>query len=270
MSSSWYWVSIERDVITVTGSDAKSYLHSQLSQDIASMQPGEVRTSLLLQPTGKVDSLIRVTCAAADRFVLDCDPGFGESTVARLSRFKIRVNAEIELQRQTWRAIRSTSVAADVAKTDQPFDLSGAIPAWRSDGTAFDVFSPTMAMPATLREGTHSEFDASRVRALWPEMGVDITTDMIPAETSVVDIAVSFTKGCYPGQELVERMDSRGSMAPRRLRRVTCVSGVKAGDDLVIDGEIVGVYTTVADVIALALIKRGVELSDPYGEIPYL
>ena len=270
MSSSWYWVSIERDVITVTGSDAKSYLHSQLSQDIASMQPGEVRTSLLLQPTGKVDSLIRVTCAAADRFVLDCDPGFGESTVARLSRFKIRVKADIELQRQTWRAIRTTSSETDVTKIDQPFDLSGAIPAWRSDGTAFDVFSPTMAMPATLREGTHSEFDASRVRALWPEMGVDITTDMIPAETSVVDIAVSFTKGCYPGQELVERMDSRGSMAPRRLRRVTCVSGVKAGDDLVIDGEIVGVYTTVADVIALALIKRGVELSDPYGEIPSL
>ena len=152
-------------MITVTGSDAKSYLHSQLSQDIASMQPGDVRTSLLLQPTGKVDALLRVTCATADRFVLDCDPEFGESTVARLSRFKIRVNAEIELQRQTWRAIRSTSVAADVAKTDQPFDLSGAIPAWRSDGTAFDVFSPTMAMPATLREGTHSEFDASRVRA---------------------------------------------------------------------------------------------------------
>ena len=59
------------------------------------MQPGDVRTSLLLQPTGKVDSLLRVICAAADRFVLDCDPGFGESTVARLSRFKIRVNAEI-------------------------------------------------------------------------------------------------------------------------------------------------------------------------------
>ena len=59
-------------------------------------------------------------------------------------------------------------------------------------------------------------------------------------------------------------------MAPRRLRRVTCVSGVKTGDEVVVDGEIVGVYTTVADVIALALIKRGVEISDPYGENPTL
>lgn len=270
MSSTWFWASVERDVVTVTGSDAKSYLHSQLSQDIASMEPGQVRTSLLLQPTGKVDSLLRVTCAAADRFVLDCDPGFGESTVARLSRFKIRVNADIELQRQSWRAIRTTSSVSDSSAIDQPFDVSGAIPAWRSDGTAYDIFSPAMMLPATLREGTQSELDESRVRAKWPVMGVDITSEMIPAETSVVELAVSFTKGCYPGQELVERMDSRGSMAPRRLCRVICVSGAKVGDEVVVDGEIVGVYTTVAGVIALALIKRGVEISDPFGEIPPL
>jgi len=266
LSNLWFWKSIERDVITVTGSDAKTYLHSQLSQDIASMQPGDVRVSLLLQPTGKVDSLLRVTCAAADRFVLDCDPGFGESTVARLSRFKIRVNAEIELQRQTWRAVRSTETAV-LTNIAQSLDISGAIPAWRCDGSAFDIFSPTMVLPATLREGTEAELLESRVRALWPEMGVDITAEMIPAETSVVEVAVSFTKGCYPGQELVERMDSRGSMAPRRLCRVNCASGTLAQDEVLVNGEVVGKYTTVSGMIALALIKRGVEISDPYGEI---
>ena len=259
LSNLWFWKSIERDVITVTGSDAKTYLHSQLSQDIASMQPGDVRMSLLLQPTGKVDSLLRVTCAAADRFVLDCDPGFGESTVARLSRFKIRVNAEIELQRQTWRAVRSTERAV--------LSIEGAIPAWRQDGTAVDVFSPNMTLPSTLREGTEAELLDSRVRALWPVMGIDITTEMIPAETSVVEVAVCFTKGCYPGQELVERMDSRGSMAPRRLCRVSCAAGTHPQDEILVNGEVVGQYTTVANTIALALIKRGVEISDPYGEI---
>jgi folate-binding protein YgfZ len=207
------------------------------------MQPGDVRTSLLLQPTGKVDSLLRVICAAADRFVLDCDPGFGESTVARLSRFKIRVNAEIELQRQTWRAVRTTSSVAGLAEIDHPLDVSGAISAWRGDGTAFDIFSPTMTLPTTVREGTHSEFQASRVRSMWPVMGVDITTEMIPAETGVVDVAVSFTKGCYPGQELVERMDSRGSMAPRRLCRVTCAPGAKVGDEVVVDSAVLGWVT---------------------------
>ena len=266
MNNSLFWISVERDVITVTGSDAKTYLHSQLSQDIASMEPGDVRVSLLLQPTGKVDSLLRVTCAAADRFVLDCDPEFGEPTVARLIRFKIRVNAEIELQRQTWRAVRSTEPVGPT-NIAQSLDISGAIPAWRCDGTAFDIFSPTMVLPMTLREGSADELLESRVRALWPEMGVDITTEMIPAETSVVEVAVSFTKGCYPGQELVERMDSRGSMAPRRLRRVTCAPGTLAQDEVLVNGEVVGKYTTVAGLIALALIKRGVEISDPYGEI---
>lgn len=266
LSNALFWISIGRDVLTVTGSDAKTYLHSQLSQDIASMQPGDVRMSLLLQPTGKVDSLLRVTCAAADRFVLDCDPGFGESTVARLSRFKIRVNAEIELQRQTWRAVRSTESAA-TTNIAQTLDISGAIPAWRHDGTAVDVFSPNMTLPSTLREGTEAELLDSRVRALWPVMGIDITTEMIPAETSVVEVAVSFTKGCYPGQELVERMDSRGSTAPRRLCRVSCAPGVKVGDEIVVNGEVVGKYTTVANTIALALIKRGVEISDPCGKI---
>jgi folate-binding protein YgfZ len=266
MNNSLFWISVQRDVITVTGSDAKTYLHSQLSQDIATMQPGDVRVSLLLQPTGKIDSLLRVTCAAADRFVLDCDPGFGEPTMARLSRFKIRVNAEIELQRQTWRAVRSTE-SVGPTNIAQSLDISGAIPAWRCDGTAFDIFSPTMVLPATLREGTPDELLESRVRALWPEMGVDITTEMIPAETSVVEVAVSFTKGCYPGQELVERMDSRGSMAPRRLRRVTCAPGTLVQDEVLVNGEVVGKYTTVAGLIALALIKRGVEISDPYGEM---
>ncbi|TSA55151.1 MAG: hypothetical protein D4R44_00205, partial [Actinobacteria bacterium] len=163
MSASTYWIAVEREVITVTGSDAKTYLHSQLSQDIASMQPGDVRPSLLLQPTGKVDSLLRVTCAAADRFVLDCDPGFGESTVARLSRFKIRVNAEIELQRQTWRAVRSTESIVP--------SIEGAIPAWRQDGTAVDIFSSSLVLSEAVHEGTQAQLVASRVRTLWPVMG---------------------------------------------------------------------------------------------------
>lgn len=256
MSGSSFWLAVERDVVTVTGSDAKTYLHSQLSQDIASMQPGDVRTSLLLQPTGKIDSLLRVICAAADRFVLDCDPGFGESTVARLNRFKIRVNADIGLQTQMWRAVRGTT----------QIYIDGAIPAWRHDGTAVDVFSPNVALPSTLREGTESEFVESRIQACWPVMGVDITTSMIPAETGVVDVAVSFTKGCYPGQELIERMDSRGSKAKQRLCRVNCVPGTNPQDDVLVNGEVVGQYTTVASTIALALIKRGIDVTDPFGE----
>ena len=72
---------------------------------------------------------------------------------------------------------------------------------------------------------------ASRIEAAWPLHGAEIIPgDTLPAETGVTAVAVSFTKGCYPGQELVERMDSRGAVAPRSLRVV----------DLDTSGEVVG------------------------------
>lgn len=88
-------------------------------------------------------------------------------------------------------------------------------------------------------------------------MGVDISTDMIPAETGIVECAVSFSKGCYPGQELVERMDSRGSTAPKMLMRIDCPIDAVAGANVVVNGVTVGTYTTVAGIQAIALIKRG-------------
>ena len=59
--------------------------------------------------------------------------------------------------------------------------------------------------------------EAQRIESGWPRMGAEIIAgETIPAETGLNDVAVNFKKGCYPGQELVERMDSRGSTAPRR------------------------------------------------------
>ena len=60
--------------------------------------------------------------------------------------------------------------------------------------------------------------------------------ETIPAETGVAEAAVDFKKGCYPGQELVERMDSRGAGAPRRLRILDVDDGAKPGDRIVLDG----------------------------------
>jgi len=69
---------------------------------------------------------------------------------------------------------------------------------------------------------TDTDIDADtarRVAAGWPAMGREIVPgEVIPAETGIVPLTVDFRKGCYPGQELVERMDSRGATAPRQLR----------------------------------------------------
>jgi folate-binding protein YgfZ len=82
----------------------------------------------------------------------------------------------------------------------------------------------------------------------------------VPAETGWADRAVSFTKGCYTGQELVARMDSRVAEPPRRLVRVTSDEDLAPGAPIVVDGAEVGRVTSAAGRIGLGYVKRGTTL----------
>ncbi len=246
-----FWIRIDRDVITVVGSDARSYLQSQLSQDISGLNSGDALASFLLKPTGKVEALVRVACVTDELFTIDTEHGWGEAVMVRLQRFKIRVKVELTVE------TRSTLAYRDCAGQR----IEQSLPAWRSDGTAFDVIDSAAIPIAGIREGSPEEYDQLRIHAGWPLMGRDLTTDMIPGETGIIECAVSFTKGCYPGQELVERMDSRGSTAPRMLRVIYATADTSVGDDVILDGVIVGKYTSIANSIALAVIKRGVDFT---------
>lgn len=96
-----------------------------------------------------------------------------------------------------------------------------------------------------------------RIAAGWPKMGVEIVPgETIPAETGLDDVAISFTKGCYPGQELVERMDSRGSTAPRHLAVLPRRDGDEPGAAIVSDGAAIGMVTSVGTTQVLAYVKR--------------
>jgi folate-binding protein YgfZ len=212
---------VQRDVVAVVGPDARTYLHGQVSQDIQTLAPGESRWTLVLAPNGRVDVLARVLCAADDRFELDTEVGFGDVLHDRLDRFRIRVKAELE---------RATQ------------DLPGEAPlvGWWGEGV-------------WLADVDH--YETARIAAGWPAMGTEIVPgERIPAEIAVVPVSVNFAKGCYPGQELVERMDSRGSQAPRQLRIVDVAEATNP------DVEI----TSVAGDRALAYVKRGVAV----GEVP--
>lgn len=205
-----------RDLVVVEGPDALSYLHSQVTQDLHGMAVGERRWTFVLEPTGKVASLARVTRAADERYELDTDAGFGDALLARLDRFRIRVRAETSL-----------------------------VPAAGSDAV------------------DDTRVEAARIEAGWPRLGIEIVPgDAIPGGTGLTRVAVCFTKGCYPGQELVERMDSRAAEAPRSLRRLDVAEGTQPGDPVVDDGVEVGVVTSVAGTRALAWVKRTSDLGE--------
>lgn len=254
--------------ISVTGADARRYLHSQLSNDIANLAVGSSCHSLLLEPAGRVVALFRVVCVAEDEFALEFDTAVDESVVgavvSRLTKFLIRTKAVIEAVDTEVVRVRSTT-DDPIASTLQ--ELPNARPAWWRDGRAIDIVGEfdapadsTLVIDSTPEDGARLEVE--RVRRGWPANGREIVAgETIPASLGVVPVCVSFTKGCYPGQELVERMDSRGATSPRTLRIIDA-AGLVVGDDIVVAGASVGEVTSIADGRALAFVDRAIDLGE--------
>jgi tRNA-modifying protein YgfZ len=242
---------LDRDVLRASGPDATEFLQGQLSQDVANLGERDSAWSFLLQPQGKVEALVRVTRMAGDEWLLDVDGGYGEPVKARLERFKLRVKCEIEPL--DWGC---------VALRDWPggglFGL-GVAARWPAhDG--IDLLGPGVEPPEDADIGTVEEYERLRIEAGWPAMGAELTDGTIPNETGLVDLAVSFTKGCYTGQELVARIDSRGGNVARHLRGVVLDGpGPSSGASIEVDGKVVGTLTSVAGDVALGYVGRAVE-----------
>jgi folate-binding protein YgfZ len=251
---------LPRDFIVVEGADAFTWLQGQLSQDI-DVDNGLSTWALLLQPQGKLVALLRVLRMAPDRFVLETDGGFGEVVAERLNRFKIRVKATIE--GLPWKCLavrgpdaheRLAGAAGDVVVADWP-GLPGA-----------DLVGEAPEPPDGVRLCSLDAYEAVRIEAGIPQMGRELDESVIPAEAGIVDRSVSFTKGCYTGQELVARIDSRGGNVPRRLRGIVIETNVipPRGATVTAEGKEVGTLTSVAESldrrapVALAYVRRAV------------
>ena len=102
------------------------------------------------------------------------------------------------------------------------------------------------------------EEDEARIAAGVP--GHADISGRIPGETGLVPFAVSFTKGCYTGQELVARVDSRGNNVPRLLRHVAAQAPLHPGDAISVDGQVLGEITSAAGTAAIASVHRSVEV----------
>ena len=255
-SSPLVWADLARDVVVVRGADAAQFLHSQLAQDIVDMEPGTGRHSLLLDPTGHVVALLRVVRHADDLFTMDTESGFGQSVIDRLRRYVLRSDVTMEVSSWVVRAFRGSGV------TEALSDRSGAVPAHWSDADGLDIVGEASLLP-NVGEPTEPEHVAMlRVEARWPAMGVDILAGDIPATTGVVPVSVSFTKGCYPGQELVERMDARGTGAPVQIR-VLNREPVAVGSRVTQDGVDVGTVTSMGVTKMLARMARSSTLGEP-------
>ena len=214
---------VPRDVVRTAGPEAVSYLQGQLSQDVEGLPLGESAESLLLSPQGKIDALVRVTRTAEDELLVDVDGGYGEAVVSRLRRFKLRTKVEIEALELRCLALRGPGLAELGPATREWAGLT--LPADWPGLPGVDLVGEDPPVPDGVRLCDRSALEALRVEAGVPKMGAELTERTIPAEAGVVERTVSFTKGCYTGQELVARIDARGSRVPRHLRGVVLDAG---------------------------------------------
>ncbi|MBW3615687.1 MAG: hypothetical protein KY439_10325 [Actinobacteria bacterium] len=259
-----FWVEVPRDVVRVTGPDAVAFLQGQLSQEVAALEVGASGWSFLLQPQGKVDAWLRISRLGEHELVLDVDGGFGSAVVARLERFKLRTKADVE--QLPWRCIAVRGATEGGSHAGEGVVVT-ADPAWPGvEGV--DLLGPEPVAPEGVTKGSGVDYEVLRIECGVPAMGRELTERTIPAEAGVVDRSVSFNKGCYTGQELVARIDSRGGNVARRLRGVVLEPGteVPPAETVVVVGETpVGQITSsawsrrVGAPVALAYVKRDVQ-----------
>jgi folate-binding protein YgfZ len=257
-------VAVPRDAVRVAGPDAVAYLQGQLSQDVAGLAVGATAPSFVLAPTGKVDAWVRVTRTAGDTLILDLDAGHGEALVGRLRRFLLRTKAEIEPL--AWRMVALRGPGAEAAAAGAPATLR--VPAGWAGVEGVDLLGPDVVPPDGVPAATPAAYESLRIRAGVPALGAELTEATIPAEAGpgVIAASVSFTKGCFTGQELVARIDSRGGHVPRRVRGLV-VPGrdlPDVGGRVFVGGDDVGRITSLAPApdggaVALAIVTRAVD-----------
>jgi len=215
-----------RDVVRVAGPDAAPYLQGQLSQEVEGLEEGAARESLILSPQGRVDAYVRVARLGPEEFVLDTEGGFGPAVVSRLERFRLRTKVDIDELDWVCVGVRGpespgTVTGAPVVRIAVAWpglagvDLLGPGPG--RGGTPFVADDVTVCPPEA--------WEAARIEAGEPVLGREIDERTIAAEVGLVERTVSFTKGCFTGQELVARLDARGSKVARRLRGVVVEAG---------------------------------------------
>jgi folate-binding protein YgfZ len=268
-----------RAAVLVTGPDAFSFLQVLVSADLDPLVDGAGVRSLLLVPQGKLDVAFRLLRVGDDAW-LDADPGMGAHLAESLQRFRIRVDAEIVDRTAEWRAVSVIGPRSDAVA---PVEVPSALHAHVEHAGArlvrtefgFDVIGPEapvgdvvngIAAAGVPRLGAVAA-DAFRIEHGVPVQPVDIDDSTIPQEAFLEQDAVSFTKGCFLGQELVCRIDSRGHVN-RFLRRIVDIDGAwpSPGDEIIAGGRVVGELTSVADpglgVGALGYVRREVEPSE--------
>ena len=251
------WVAEPVALIWVEGPDAASFLHGLLSNEVASLASGGSAEALLLDAKGHVQAAIGVHRVGAEALTLVVAPADGGPVAAALDRYHFSEDLEVLGPEEAW-ALTVAGMPAPPGPS-VPGVLPGTVRVVVDDPAAAGAALPgAQAPPAAL--------EMARVAAGVARVGVDTGPSTLVQEAALEDRAVSFTKGCYLGQETVARLQFRGK-ANRALRGVLLDGPAEPGAPVTAGGREAGRVTSVArtpdlGVIGLAILRREVAPGD--------
>ena len=231
----------ERAYVGVSGPDARTHLQNLVSNDVEPLQVGEACPALLLTAKARVVAPVVVLRRGEDDYLVLTEPELGEVVRALLARMRLRLRCEIEPEPHT-------SVLV--------FGAEGEGFATDFDG-ARELLDSGLA--ATIDA---DEVERRRIEAGVPRWGRELDERVLPAEAGLEPTHISFSKGCYPGQEPIARQHYRGKV--NRALRVLELDDVPDYDaELVHEGKVVGRVTSAArrpdgSVVALAYVRTEV------------
>jgi folate-binding protein YgfZ len=274
----------DRPLIQVTGPDAVDFVQGQVTNDVAALEPGRGCYALLLNPKGRILADLRILMPDRDELWLDGERVPVETAESNLRMYKIGRQVEVERgdSPTDHRAISIIGPAArDAVKLDPPPDehafiraeVDGASVVAITTDVGIDlIFSAANAasieaLVSTTKPVCEDAAEILRIERGRPRFGVDMSDENLPGELGLEERAVSFTKGCYVGQEPVARMHHRGH-PNRHLRGLVLSQPARRGDPVTSGNEDAAGVGTISSAtvspalgpIALSLVRREVEV----------
>src|SRR6202047_682422 len=248
----------DRGVVKVSGSDARDFLNGLVTTDVTLLRPGLGRFGALLTPQGKITVDFMITEAPSGHgggFLIDCPRALAQALADKLGFYKLRAKAAVENLSDglgvlaAWDGERSTK--PDLAFADPRSAALGwriVVPAGLAQKVADLIGADLVDSPA---------YDAHRIAPSDPRGGLDFMYgDAFPHETNMDRLhGVDFEKGCYVGQEVVSRMQHRGTARTRTVRIVLENSSPEPGTAIVAGDKPLGTIGSTAGHNGLALIR---------------
>ena len=211
-----------RAFLRVAGPDAADYLQRMVSNDVEALAVGEACDALLLTAKARVIAPLRILRRGEEDFLVLTEPELGDTVRTQLLRTRFAAKVEVEPEEhESWLVLGGEEVLDDRPAGD---------------------------------EVGEEELERWRIEAGIPRWGREIDEQILPAEAGLDETHISFSKGCYPGQEPIARQRYRGKVN-RKLRVLDVEGDATPGTELLLDGKRVGRITSMVPGVALGYVR---------------